>query len=120
MSGPESSPDSTQAVNSRRIFINAFDMFTPSHLSFGQWRRPEDRSSTKRRDLSYWIDLAKTLERGNITSLVIADTYGQHDVYKNSAEPTIRTSCQYPMGDPAAVGSSPNYKVFPRQLLTKG
>ena len=90
----------------KRIFINAFDMFTPSHLSFGQWRRPEDKSSTKRRDLSYWTNLAQILERGNITTLVIADTYGQHDVYKSSAEPTIRTSCQYPMGDPGAVSIS--------------
>lgn len=89
----------------RRIFINAFEMFTPNHLSFGQWRREEDRSSTKRRDLSYWTNLAQTLERGNVTALVIADTFGQHDVYKGSAEPTVRTAVQYPMGDPAVVSS---------------
>ncbi|KAH6652961.1 putative dibenzothiophene desulfurization enzyme A [Truncatella angustata] len=84
----------------KRIFINAFDMFTTSHLSFGQWRRPEDKSSTKRRDLSYWTDLAQILERGGITALFLADTYGQHDTYKGSSEPTVRTACQYPMGDP--------------------
>lgn len=78
-------------------------MFTPNHLSFGQWRRKEDRSSTKRRDLSYWTNLAQILERGNITILIIADTYGQHDVYKGSAEPTVRRAVQYPMGDPAVV-----------------
>ncbi|KAF2644629.1 putative dibenzothiophene desulfurization enzyme A, partial [Massarina eburnea CBS 473.64] len=76
-------------------------MFTPSHLSFGQWRRPEDRSRDKRRDLTYWTDLAQILERGDITALFLADTYGQHDTFKGSAEPTIRTACQYPMGDPS-------------------
>lgn len=91
------------ASSKKRIFLNGFDMFTPSHLSFGQWRRTEDRSRNKRRDLTYWTDLAKILERGDINALFLADTYGQHDTFKNSAEPTVRTACQYPMGDPAAV-----------------
>ncbi|KAH7120750.1 putative dibenzothiophene desulfurization enzyme A [Dendryphion nanum] len=95
-----SSTSSTSAK--KRIFLNGFDMFTPNHLSFGQWRRKEDRSKDKRRDLTYWTDLAQVLERGGITALFLADTYGQHDVYKGSAEPTVRTACQYPMGDPAA------------------
>lgn len=87
----------------KRIFLNGFDMFTPSHLSFGQWRRPEDRGKDKRRDLSYWTELAQILERGGITALFLADTFGQHDVYRGGPETTIRTACQYPMGDPAAV-----------------
>ncbi|KAF2815550.1 putative dibenzothiophene desulfurization enzyme A [Mytilinidion resinicola] len=91
-----------QELLKKRIFINAFDMFTPSHLSFGQWRRKGDRNKDKRRDLTYWTDLAQLLERGDINTLFLADTYGQHDVYKGSAEPTVRTACQYPMGDPAA------------------
>lgn len=85
----------------KEIILNGFDMFTPSHLSFGQWRRSEDRSKDKRRDLTYWTDLAKILERGDITALFLADTYGQHDVYKASAKPTLRTACQFPMGDPS-------------------
>ncbi|KAH0432696.1 hypothetical protein CcaCcLH18_06272 [Colletotrichum camelliae] len=84
----------------RRIILNAFEMFTPSHLCFGQWRRPDDTASDKFSDLGYWTNLAQTLERGDINTLILADTYGQHDVYKGSAEPTIRTCCQYPMGDP--------------------
>lgn len=53
-SGPATGKGALQPADQRRIFINAFEMFTPNHLSFGQWRRKEDRSSTKRRDLSYW------------------------------------------------------------------
>lgn len=92
---------STHEGSKKHILLNGFDMFTPSHLSFGQWRRPGDRSKDKRRDLSYWTDLAKILERGDITALFLADTYGQHDVFKGSAEPTVRTACQFPMGDPS-------------------
>ena len=85
----------------RRIFLNAFDMFTVGHMSFGQWRNPADRSATKRRDLSYWTDLAKILERGDFNALFLADTFGWNDVYKGTAEPCVRTGAQFPMGDPA-------------------
>ncbi|KAK1659079.1 putative dibenzothiophene desulfurization enzyme A [Colletotrichum godetiae] len=84
----------------RQIILNAFDMFSPSHLCFGQWRRGKDEVADKFGDLNYWTNLAQTLEQGNINALILADTFGQHDVYKGSAEPTIRTSCQFPMGDP--------------------
>lgn len=85
----------------RRIFLNAFDMFTVGHMSFGQWRNPKDRSATKRRDLSYWTDVAKILERGDFNAIFLADTNGWCDVYKGSAEPCVRNAIQYPMGDPA-------------------
>lgn len=87
----------------RRIFINAFDMFATSHLSFGQWRRPEDRGRDKSTDLSYWTDLAKLLERGGVTSLFLADGYGAADTYGGSPEVAIRTATQFPKGDPSIV-----------------
>ncbi|KAL3297290.1 pantothenate transporter liz1 [Colletotrichum asianum] len=58
----------------RRIILNAFDMLTPSHLCFGQWRRPDDTASDKFSDLGYWTNLAQTLERGDINALILADT----------------------------------------------
>ncbi|KAJ6072780.1 hypothetical protein N7467_010865 [Penicillium canescens] len=85
----------------RRIYLNGFDMFTVGHLSFGQWKNPADRSATKRRDLSYWTNLAKILEKGDFNALFLADTYGLYDTYKGTAEPAIRNGAQYPMGDPA-------------------
>ncbi|OAA68575.1 Nitrilotriacetate monooxygenase component A/pristinamycin IIA synthase subunit A [Niveomyces insectorum RCEF 264] len=85
----------------RRIFINAFDMFATSHLSFGQWRRPEDRGKNKGHDLTYWTDLAKLLERGGVTSLFLADGYGVADTYGGSADVAIRTATQFPKGDPS-------------------
>lgn len=81
-------------------------MFTVGHLSFGQWRNPADRSSTKRRDLSYWTNLAELLEKGDFNALFLADTYGQYDVYQGSANAGLRTGAQFPMGDPAVVSLS--------------
>lgn len=65
----------------KKILLNGFDMFTVGHLSFGQWRNPKDRAKDKRRDLSYWTDLAKLLDKGGFTSLFLADTFGPYDVW---------------------------------------
>ncbi|KAF2116024.1 luciferase-like domain-containing protein [Lophiotrema nucula] len=62
----------------KQILLNAFDMSTVGHLSPSQWnasissscspyisnpsQNPKDRSFSKR-DLQYWVDLAKLLER---------------------------------------------------------
>lgn len=70
-------------------------------MSFSQWRNPKDRSANKRRDLSYWTDLAIFLEKGNFNAIFLADTHGWYDVYKGNAEVCVRTGTQYPMGDPA-------------------
>ncbi|GKT89540.1 xenobiotic compound family protein [Colletotrichum tofieldiae] len=67
--------DGVSAGGKKQILLNAFDMSTVGHLSPGQWKNPVDKSATKR-DLNYWIDLAKLLERGGINALFLADTYG--------------------------------------------
>ncbi|GKT64380.1 Xenobiotic compound family [Colletotrichum tofieldiae] len=84
----------------KQILLNAFDMFTVGHLSFGQWRNPKDRAKDKRRDLTYWTDLAKLLDKGGFVGLFLADTFGPYDTYKGSAEPSVRTGAQWPMADP--------------------
>lgn len=48
-------------------------------------RDPEDISRTKDR-LSYWLWLAKLAEKGKITSIFIADSYGGHSIYGGSAD----------------------------------
>ena len=52
-----------------------------------------DKSATKR-DLQYWIDLAKLLERGGINALFLADTYGGYDTYEGSLDNCIRRAAQ--------------------------
>ena len=76
----ENGENGTGGRAKKQILLNGFDMFTVGHLSFGQWRNPKDRAKDKRRDLSYWTDLAKLLDRGGFTSLFLADTFGPYDV----------------------------------------
>ncbi|KAF7562606.1 hypothetical protein G7046_g1512 [Stylonectria norvegica] len=83
----------------KHVILNAFDMSTIGHLSPGQWKNPEDKSATKR-DLNYWIELAKLLESGGINALFLADTYGGYDTYEGSLDNCIRRAAQWPVTDP--------------------
>ncbi|KAJ5109245.1 hypothetical protein N7456_005920 [Penicillium angulare] len=83
----------------KHILINAFDMSTVGHLSPGQWKNPKDKSATKR-NLEYWIELAKLLERGGINALFLADTTGGHDTYEGKLDECIRRAAQWPVTDP--------------------
>ena len=56
---------------SKRIRVNAFDMSCITHQSPGLWAHPEDQSR-RYKELDYWIELAKLLERGKFDSLFIA------------------------------------------------
>ncbi|KAK3951347.1 luciferase-like domain-containing protein [Pseudoneurospora amorphoporcata] len=95
-----STPSSTANAPKKQIVLNAFDMFTPGHLSPGQWKNPLDRSSTKFDSLDYWINLAKLLEKGGINALFLADTYGGYDTYEGSLDECVRRGAQWPVGDP--------------------
>ena len=86
----------------KHILLNAFDMSTVGHLSPGQWKNPVDKSATKRQ-LEYWIELAKLLERGGINALFLADTYGGYDTYEGSVDECIRRAAQWPITDPSIV-----------------
>ncbi|KAH8170331.1 luciferase-like monooxygenase domain-containing protein [Sarocladium implicatum] len=92
--------DVISSEKKKQILLNAFDMSTIGHLSPGQWKNPGDRSAEKR-DLQYWIDLAKLLERGNINALFLADTYGGYDTYEGRLDNCIRRAAQWPMTDPS-------------------
>lgn len=83
----------------KRIRINAFDMSCITHQSPGLWAHPEDQSR-RYKDLDYWVDLAKLLERGKFDSLFIADVLGVYDTYQGSADASIRRAMQTPVHDP--------------------
>lgn len=84
---------------SRHIRFNAFDMNCVAHQSPGLWRHPNDKSY-KYKDLDYWQDLARTLERGIFDGIFIADVIGYYDVYKGGNENAIREAAQIPVNDP--------------------
>ena len=55
-------------MTTKQIRLNAFAMNCVAHQSPGLWTHPRDRT-TDYNKLSYWIDLARTLERGRFDGL---------------------------------------------------
>ena len=84
---------------SREIRLNAFDMNCVGHQSPGLWAHPRDRS-WQYKDLEYWTDLAKILEKGKFDGLFIADVLGIYDVYQGGPEAALRGGVQVPVNDP--------------------
>ena len=89
----------------RQIRFNAFDMNCVAHQSSGMWKHPDDQAH-RYKDLSYWTDLAKLLERGRFDGIFIADVLGTYDVYGDSNEAAIRHGAQVPVGDPILLVSA--------------
>ena len=83
----------------KQIRFNAFDMNCVGHQSPGLWAHPRDKS-WKYKDLDYWQDLARTLERGIFDGIFIADVIGYYDVYKGSNYHAIQQAAQIPVNDP--------------------
>ena len=83
----------------RELLLNAFHMNTVGHQSPGLWAHPRDRSRDYTK-LSYWTDLAKTLERGLFDGLFLADVLGVYDVYGGSRDAAVRHAIQVPVNDP--------------------
>ena len=83
----------------RHIRFNAFDMNCVGHQSPGLWAHPRDRSWTYK-DLDYWQDVARTLERGVFDGIFIADVIGYYDVYKGSNFHALHQGAQIPVNDP--------------------
>ncbi|MCU1544633.1 MAG: class flavin-dependent oxidoreductase [Microbacteriaceae bacterium] len=90
---------------SRQIRFNAFDMNCVAHQSSGMWRHPDDES-WRYKDLTYWTELAKLLERGMFDGIFIADVLGTYDVYGGSNEAAIRHGAQVPVNDPVLLVSA--------------
>ncbi|NKY47756.1 LLM class flavin-dependent oxidoreductase [Nocardia cerradoensis] len=89
----------------RRIRFNAFDMHCVAHQSPGLWRHPEDQSH-RYKELSYWTELAKLLERGRFDGIFIADVLGIYDVYGGNDIAALRQGAQVPVADPLLLVSA--------------
>jgi FMN-dependent oxidoreductase (nitrilotriacetate monooxygenase family) len=86
----------------KKILLNAFDMNTPGHQSMGLWRHPRD-SSHRYTSMSYWQELARTLERGLFDGIFLADVTGLYDVYSGTPDAALRAAAQVPTNDPFTV-----------------
>ena len=79
--------------------IYAFDMNCVGHINHGLWTHPRD-TSLRYTDLDYWVEFARTAERGKLDGIFLADIVGVYDVYKDGPETSIRTAAQIPVNDP--------------------
>jgi FMN-dependent oxidoreductase (nitrilotriacetate monooxygenase family) len=87
----------------KQIRLNAFDMTSAMHNSHGLWKHPLSKRHIQYKDLDYWVELAKLLERGKFDAVFFADVLGIYDVYQDSKNPSIRDGLQVPLNDPAFV-----------------
>src|SRR5271168_3788526 len=83
----------------KQIRLNAFDMNCVAHQSPGLWTHPRDRADSYN-TLGYWTDLARTLERGLIDALFLADVLGIYDVYRGGPGTALEQAVQVPVNDP--------------------
>lgn len=81
------------------------------HQTSGLWAHPRDRSSDYLK-LTYWTELAQTLERGKFDGIFLADVLGVYDVYANGPEAALRWGAQIPANDPMLI-------VPPMALVTE-
>jgi FMN-dependent oxidoreductase (nitrilotriacetate monooxygenase family) len=92
-------------ASAKKILLNAFDMNCVGHINHGLWTHPRDQSH-RFNELSYWTDLAQTLEQGLFDGLFIADITGVYDVYQNGIDLTLKESIQLPSHDPSTLVSA--------------
>ncbi|MGJ4859370.1 NtaA/DmoA family FMN-dependent monooxygenase [Labrys sp. La1] len=95
----------TYVVSAEPIILNGFTMNSVSHVNYGLWQHPEDETY-RYTDLDYWIELARILDEGRFDNLFIADALGLLDVHGGSAEASLRTGTQSPLGDPLLLVSA--------------
>ena len=101
----QNKPTNNLHSDQKKILLNAFDMNCVGHINHGLWTHPRDESY-RFNELSYWTDLAKTLEKGLFDGLFIADITGVYDVYQNGIDLTLKESIQLPSHDPSTLVSA--------------
>jgi len=86
----------------KQIRLNAFDMNCIGHQSPGLWTHPRDQAD-RYNTLEYWVDLARSLERGKFDAIFLADVLGIYDVYRGDARTALEHAVQVPVNDPLMV-----------------
>src|SRR5690606_40649653 len=82
----------------KQIHLNGFVQNSPSPHSTGLWKHEKNHSRYHNR-LSYWVDVAQTLEKGKFDAVFIADVLGTYSLYQNSYKPAVKNAVQIPAHD---------------------
>jgi long-chain alkane monooxygenase len=89
----------------RELRFNAFNMTAPSHNWAGLWSHPRD-ASINYNTLDYWVDYARTAERGLLDGVFLADVFGVYDVYGGSPDAAVTHGVQLPNAEPTLLVSA--------------
>lgn len=88
---------------SKYIHLISFQINSPMNHTVLSWAHPADNRLKAMSDLSLWIDMARTLERGLFDALFFADTPGVFDRYKDRMDEAIRYGVCWPTMDPVTL-----------------
>jgi len=89
----------------KELRFNAFNMTAPSHNWAGLWSHPRDQSINYN-SLDYWVDYARTAERGLLDGIFLADVFGVYDVFGDSPDTAVRHAVQLPNAEPTLLVSA--------------
>ncbi|KRB80952.1 N5,N10-methylene tetrahydromethanopterin reductase [Sphingomonas sp. Root710] len=84
---------------SKQILVNAFYMASPAQAWTGLWAHPKAQGE-RYNQLDFWIELARTAERGLIDGIFLADTLSVNDVYQGKPDAVMRAGGMFPSNDP--------------------
>ncbi|GAA4708990.1 LLM class flavin-dependent oxidoreductase [Phytohabitans rumicis] len=86
-------------MTAKRIRLHGLRQSTVGHTAIGLWRHP-DSQAHRYRELDYWLETARILERGRFDALFIADALGPLEVYQGRVDAALRDGIQTPTDDP--------------------
>jgi len=89
-----------KAAAKKEIRLNAFDINAAMHNAHGLWKHPENERY-RYKDLRYWVELARLLERGKFDALFLADVFGFYDVFRGTRDAALKDAIQVPINDPS-------------------
>ncbi|WP_284948222.1 LLM class flavin-dependent oxidoreductase [Acidisoma cladoniae] len=92
----------TTPRSERQIRFMLLEMGTVSHNNYGLWRHPENNRH-RFSDIDFWIEQAKTLERGMLDALFFADTLAVSAGFGGSTTVALREGMHVPILDPLVV-----------------
>ena len=83
----------------KQILLGAFEINQVNLTSQGLWAHP-DQNTYRYKELAYWTDLARLLERGFFDFLFLADSYGYPLLRGETPDVTFEQAVEIPKNDP--------------------
>lgn len=83
----------------KHLILSAFEINGVNLTSQGLWAHPENQTY-RYKDLNYWVDLAKLLDRGGFDLLFLADSYGYPVLNGTTPDVAFEQAVEIPKNDP--------------------